>query len=63
MGVVERRAGSLSHFNYTKAMQDSGFTWDAATLNKFLANPIFVLPGTAMPMPIPDPTNRADVIA
>jgi len=63
VGVVGRRAGSSPHFNYTRAMQDSGFTWDAATLYKFLANPIFVLPGTAMPMPIPDPTNRADVIA
>ncbi len=62
-GVVGRKAGSSPHFNYTKAMQDSGFTWDAATLNKFLANPLFVLPGTTMPMPVPDATNRADVIA
>lgn len=62
-GVVGRAAGSSSHFNYTKAMTDSGFTWDAATLNKFLANPMVVLPGTTMPMPIPDTANRADVIA
>src|SRR6185437_10277875 len=63
VGVVGRRAGTLPHFNYTRAMQNSGFTWDAATLNKFLSNPLFVLPGTTMPMPVPDATNRADVIA
>jgi glucose/arabinose dehydrogenase/cytochrome c2 len=62
-GVVGRAAGSSPHFNYSKAMADSGLTWEAATLNKFLANPMAVLPGTTMPMPIPDATNRADVIA
>jgi glucose/arabinose dehydrogenase/cytochrome c2 len=62
-GIVGRPAGTLPHFNYTKAMRESGFTWDTATLNRFLANPLFVLPGTTMPMPVPDATNRADVIA
>ena len=63
VGVVGRRAGSLEQFNYTQAMHDSGFTWDRATLNRFLANPMVVLPGTLMPIPVTDPTNRADVIA
>ena len=44
-------------------MLDSGFTWDKATLNRFLANPMGVLPGTLMPIPVFDATNRADVIA
>lgn len=63
VGVVGRKAGSSPRFNYSKAMTDSGFTWDAATLDKFLANPMVVMPGTTMPMPIPDDANRADVIA
>src|SRR5215831_18699287 len=29
VGVVGRAAGSQPHFNYTKAIRDSGFTWDA----------------------------------
>src|ERR1051325_5165248 len=62
VGVVGRTAGSSPHFNYSKAMSDSGLTWDTATLFKFLANPMVVVPGTIMPMPIPDVTNRADVI-
>jgi glucose/arabinose dehydrogenase/cytochrome c2 len=63
VGVVGRKAGSSPHFNYTRAMRDSGFTWDAATLSRFLANPMTVLPGTTMPMPVPGEGNRADVIA
>jgi glucose/arabinose dehydrogenase/cytochrome c2 len=63
VGVVGRAAGSSPHFNYTKAMRGAGLTWDAATLNRFLANPMGVLPGTTMPMPVPDAGSRADVIA
>ncbi len=63
VGVVGRPAGSSGHFNYSKAMRESGFTWDAATLDRFLVNPLVVLPGTTMPMPVPNETNRADLIA
>ncbi len=63
VGVVGRPAGSLQHFNYTKAIRESGFTWNAATLYKFLANPMVVVPGTTMPIPVADPRNRADVVA
>lgn len=63
VGVVGRKAGSLPHFNFTQAIQDSGMTWDAASLNKFLVNPMIEVPGTAMPIPVPDARIRADVIA
>jgi hypothetical protein len=63
VGVVNRPAASLPHFTYTHAMKTSGFTWDVATLNRFLTNPLVVLPGTTMPMLIPDAQNRANVIA
>jgi hypothetical protein len=63
VGVFGRKAGSSPHFNYTTAMEQSGFTWDAPTLNRFLTNPMLVLPGTAMPIPVPDDKLRADLIA
>ncbi len=63
VGVVGRPAGSSGHFNYSRAMRESGFTWDVATLNRFLVNPLMVLPGTTMPMPVPNEMNRADLIA
>ena len=63
VGVVGRPAGSLPHFNYTKALRQSGFTWSPASLYKFLENPMVVVPGTTMPIPVTDPGHRADVIA
>ncbi|HEV2392040.1 MAG TPA: PQQ-dependent sugar dehydrogenase [Verrucomicrobiae bacterium] len=63
VGVLGRPAGSQPNFNYTKAIRQSGFTWNPATLNRFLSNPMVVVPGTTMPIPVADPANRADVIA
>jgi hypothetical protein len=63
IGVVGRPSGSLPYFSYTKAIRESGFTWDPANLYQFLANPMVVVPGTTMPIPVTDPRNRADVIA
>jgi glucose/arabinose dehydrogenase/cytochrome c2 len=63
VGVVGRAAGSLPYFNYTKAIRESGFKWDLATLNRFLSNPMVEVQGTTMPIPVTDPGNRADVIA
>jgi glucose/arabinose dehydrogenase len=63
VGIVGRRAGTGLSFNYTKAMTDSGLAWDAATLDRFLTSPPSVVPGTTMPMPVPDAENRRNVIA
>lgn len=63
VGVVGRAAGSLPNFNYTKAIRQSGFTWDPAALYRFLANPMTAVPGTTMPIPVADAGHRADVIA
>jgi len=63
VGVLGRPAGSLPNFNYTKAIRESGFTWDTTNLFKFLANPMEILPGTTMPIPVADTRNRADVVA
>src|SRR6266404_9999057 len=48
IGVYGRLAASDSSFGYTKALQDSKLTWNAGTLNRFLAAPTKVVPGTAM---------------
>lgn len=63
VGVVGRQAGSLPRFTYTHALKESGYTWTAATLDHFLANPLAAVPGTTMPIPLADPQTRADVIA
>jgi hypothetical protein len=63
LGVLGRKAGSLPGFNFTKAMASSGITWDAATLNQFLAAPPALVPGTTMPAAIPNPADRFDIVA
>ena len=64
LGVVGRKAGSEPDFAlYTPALKASGITWRTKTLDKFLINPMATVPGTAMPMLIPDKKTRADVVA
>jgi len=64
LGVVGRKAGSQPDYTqYTPALKASGITWSVKTLNKFLIAPWETVPGTAMPMLIPDDKTRADVVA
>lgn len=64
LGVVGRKSGSQPDFaKYTPALKAYGVTWSEKTLNKFLINPNASVPGTAMPMLIPDDKTRADVVA
>jgi len=63
-GVVGRPAGSVADFKYTAANKDSGLTWDAATLDRYLQAPRTVVPGTAMTYAgLKNDTQRADLIA
>jgi glucose/arabinose dehydrogenase/mono/diheme cytochrome c family protein len=62
-GIYGHQAAADPQFGYTDAMKDSGLTWDAATLDRFLAAPTKVVPGSAMVIPVPDNGDRADVIA
>ena len=63
-GVVGREAASQPDFTkYSAALKDSNLTWDRKTLDKFLQRPMAMVPGTFMPMLIPDDETRADVVA
>ena len=63
-GVVGRKAaGDPSFPAYTKALKGSGLTWTAANLNTFLSGPAKLVPGTAMPITLAKPQDRANVIA
>ena len=63
VGVLGRRAATGSNFNYTKALSESGLTWDEATLERFLASPPTTVPGTTMPVPVPKASDRLNLIA
>ncbi len=62
-GLIGRRAGSVPGFTYSTAMKGSGLTWDAKTLDEFLAAPTKKVPGTKMPISVSDPAKRAALIA
>ena len=64
-GVVGRRAGAVERFAYSDAMRAAGrggLVWDAATLERFLADPEAVVPGTAMPFQGGSAAERAALI-
>lgn len=48
VNIIGRAAGSVDGFKYSKAMKDSGLTWDEATLAEFLKKPKAYLKGTKM---------------
>ena len=63
-GVVGRKAASLPDFHYSPAMRATGFTWDEKTLDRYLAAPQQVVPGTKMTFSgLPDAASRKAVIA
>lgn len=63
-GVVDRKAGSVAGYQYSKAMSGSGLVWTKANLDKFLTSPQTAVPGTKMPfMGLPKAEDRNNVIA
>ncbi len=63
-GLFGRRAGSVKGFAYSDAMQRSKIVWNEKTLDRFLANPLTAVPGTAMGYAgVTDRMERADLIA
>jgi cytochrome c len=65
--VLGRRAGTLPGFEFSPALSETGaargLVWTRATLDRFLADPQGVLPGTTMGMPgLPGGEDRRDVI-
>ena len=61
-GVVGRKAGSTAFAGYSPALKASGLTWTRANLDKFLAGPGKLVPGTRMAVAITDARQRAAVL-
>ena len=62
-GVVGRKAASAPGFNYSKALKGLNVTWTHGQLEKFLAGPAKMAPGTAMPISVAKESDRDDVVA
>jgi nitrite reductase (NO-forming) len=63
-GIVGRKSGAESNFNYSPALKQAALTWDAVTLDGYLMNPQKIVPGNRMPFPgLKTDHDRKDVIA
>ncbi len=65
-GVVGRKIGTAPGFGYSPALQKAGKSgefWTEATLDAFLADPDKARPGTAMPVNVPEKSDRDSLIA
>jgi len=62
-GVVGRKAGAVAGFDYSPALKASGIVWTSTNLDRFLVDPGKMVPGTAMPIHVPDAAQRAAIIS
>jgi nitrite reductase (NO-forming) len=63
-GIVGRKSGAEPDFTYSPAMKQAALTWDALTLDAYLAEPAKIVPGNRMPFPgLKTDQDRKDVIA
>ena len=62
-GVVGRHAGSVADFAYSAALANAKLVWTPADIDAFLTSTTNKVPGTSMPVAIPDAALRANIIA
>ena len=62
-GVFGRHAGRAKDYEYSRAVAGSTVVWTEVTLNQWLTNPEKFIPGQKMGYSVPDPQDRADLIA
>jgi nitrite reductase (NO-forming) len=63
-GIVGKASASTANYDYSAAMKNANLTWDAETLDRYLAAPQKLVPGNKMPFPgLKTDRDRADVIA
>src|SRR5262249_54262201 len=62
-GVVGRVAGTVPGYAYSRALKSSHIVWDRDSLDRWLTSPQALVPGAKMFFAMPNPQDRADVIA
>jgi glucose/arabinose dehydrogenase len=63
VGVFGRHAAADPRWSYSRALSAANLTWDAATLNRFLAAPATLVPGTTMAVAVPEGAVRGQLVA
>ncbi len=61
-GVFGRKAGSAQGYAYSRALGESGIIWSRENLERFLAAPAAMVPGTRMITATRDAQRRREII-
>ena len=62
-GIVGKKSATVEGFQYSPAMKNADKTWDAKTLDEYLANPRDYIPNTKMVFPgLKDEGDRRNLI-
>lgn len=62
-GIWGEKAGDVPGFDFSQPMKDSGLVWNQATLDRYLADPRGVVPGTKMAFGgVKDAAKRQELI-
>jgi cytochrome c len=63
-GIVGRKAGTYSGYNYSDANKNSGLTWDEPTFREYIKDPKAKIPGTKMTYAgLKDEQKTSDLLA
>ncbi len=63
LGVVGRKAGSITGFDYSPALKKAKFIWTPKQLDKWLQGPSKLVRGTNMAFTVPNVEDRTAIIA
>jgi cytochrome c len=62
-GVFGRAVARDPRYPYSDALKNARFSWDEATLDRWLTDPEAVVPGNDMSFRLDSPAERADIVA
>jgi len=62
-GVLGRKAGTVAGFSYSDALRRSGIIWTGELLDEWLQNPEALVKDNDMEFRVPNPDERAALIA
>jgi len=62
-GVFGKAAGRNQQYPYSDALKNAHISWDEATLDRWMADPEAVVPGSDMSFRLDSADERADIMA